>query len=161
MEDFDKVSKIQRQITAETNELDSQLREKTARLEAEEKNHKSELASLKMRYESRVNLMREELQTCQRNVSRFKKERDAFKHLVEQAQIQMSELKRGSSSFANGSAEVRGKEGKMFNFQEPCSLAMQMLCRISVERQQDGRDGFGATNFLHGRRIIGSSIGVF
>lgn len=98
LDDFDKVSKIQRQITADTNQMDQELREVRGRLAAEEKNHKSEMAALKLRYESRVNLITEELQTSQSQVSRFKRERDTYRHMLEEAQSQMAELKSGAKN---------------------------------------------------------------
>ena len=48
----------------------------------------AELAAQKLRYESRVNLISEELQSSQSQMSRFKRERDAYRHMVEEAQNQ-------------------------------------------------------------------------
>lgn len=104
LEDFNKVSKIQRQISAESQQLESQLRDIREKLTAEEKNHKSEMAALKLRYESRVNLISGELQTSQNHLSRFKRERDNYKHMLEEAQAKMAELKKGNP--ADDSDEV-------------------------------------------------------
>lgn len=83
-------------MTADSNQVDQDLRETRAKLAAEEKNHKSEMAALKLRYESRVNLISEELQASQSQISRFKRERDTFRHMLEEAQSQMAELKSGA-----------------------------------------------------------------
>ncbi|KAF4522420.1 hypothetical protein B566_EDAN007670 [Ephemera danica] len=86
LEDFDKVSKVQRNMTADTNALTKELKELRGKLLLEEKNHKTEVAQLKMRYDSRVALISEEMQSLQSQVAKFKRERDSHRHMLEAAQ---------------------------------------------------------------------------
>jgi len=62
----------------------------------EEKAHKAEMAQLKLRYDSRVAVISEEIQGLQGQVSRFKRERDTFRHMLEGAQRTISDLKASS-----------------------------------------------------------------
>ncbi|KAL0267672.1 UNVERIFIED_CONTAM: hypothetical protein PYX00_009869 [Menopon gallinae] len=137
LDDFDKVSKIQRQITADTNQMDQELREVRGRLAAEEKNHKSEMAALKLRYESRVNLITEELQTSQSQVSRFKRERDTYRHMLEEAQSQMAELKSGArnrdSRNVSSSDEMEDSKTVIANLEQQVSCMEDELSEARLE----------------------------
>nr|CAD7445857.1 unnamed protein product [Timema bartmani] len=93
LEDFDKVVKIQRNMTADTSAIDKELRETKNKLLQEEKCRKTEVAQLKMRYDGRVALISEEIQGLQAQVSRFKRERDTFRHMLEGAQKTITDLK--------------------------------------------------------------------
>lgn len=46
-----------------------------------------------MRYDSRVALIGEEIQTLQSQVSRFKRERDNYRHMLDGAQKTIADLK--------------------------------------------------------------------
>lgn len=46
-----------------------------------------------MRYESQISVISEELQSLQSQVTRFKRERDTYKHMLEGAQKTIGELK--------------------------------------------------------------------
>lgn len=59
----------------------------------DEKAKKSEIAALKLRYDGRVALISEELHSLQVQLSRFKKERDTYRHLTEAAQRTIADLK--------------------------------------------------------------------
>lgn len=62
----------------------------------EEKARKSELAAMKLSYDNRVSVITNELKSSQAQVSRFKRERDTFRHMLESAQKNIAELKAGS-----------------------------------------------------------------
>lgn len=63
------------------------------RLETEERSKKIEVSELKLRYDNRVSVISDELTMVQGQVSRFKRERDTFKHMLEAAQKTISDLK--------------------------------------------------------------------
>ncbi|PSN34391.1 hypothetical protein C0J52_15173 [Blattella germanica] len=97
LEDFDKVVKVQRNMSADTSAVEKELRQTKNKLYEEEKSHKTEMAQLKLRYDSRVAVISEEIQGLQGQVSRFKRERDTFRHMLEGAQRTIAELKSSSS----------------------------------------------------------------
>lgn len=54
---------------------------------------KADLAQCKMRYESQINAINDELKSLQGQVTRFKRERDTYKHMLEGAQKTIGDLK--------------------------------------------------------------------
>ncbi|KAK3928455.1 Homeobox protein cut-like 1, partial [Frankliniella fusca] len=117
LDDYEKVAEVQRRMTADFNEKENQLKELKNKLLQEEKARKTEVGQLKMRYDSRVSTITEELTSLQSQVTRFKRERDTFRHMLDGAQKTISELrsnpgasKRLSSiSSAEESEEARTK----------------------------------------------------
>ncbi|XP_053618205.1 golgin subfamily B member 1 isoform X3 [Plodia interpunctella] len=93
LEDYEKVSKIQRNLTADNVELERELSALNNRLEQAEKARKAELLDTKMRYEGQMNTMRDELKSLHNQVSRFKRERDNYKQMLDAAQKTMAEMK--------------------------------------------------------------------
>ncbi|CAG4979227.1 unnamed protein product [Parnassius apollo] len=93
LEDYEKVSKVHRNLSADNVELERELAAMNTRLEQADKARKSELADTKMRYEGQLNTMREELKSLHNQVSRFRRERDNYKQMLEAAQKTMEELK--------------------------------------------------------------------
>ncbi|XP_034249041.1 uncharacterized protein LOC117649948 isoform X3 [Thrips palmi] len=93
LDDYEKVAEVQRRMTADFNEKENQLKELKNKLLQEEKARKTEVGQLKMRYDSRVSLITEELNSLQSQVTRFKRERDTFRHMLDGAQKTISELR--------------------------------------------------------------------
>ncbi|XP_060806569.1 myosin-2 heavy chain isoform X2 [Amyelois transitella] len=93
LEDYEKVSKIQRNLTADNAELERELSAMNARLEQAERARKAELVDTKLRYEGQMNTMRDELKSLHNQVSRFKRERDNYKQMLDAAQKTMAEMK--------------------------------------------------------------------
>lgn len=68
LEDYERVSKIQRNLTVENSELEQELSALQARLEQAEKARRSEITDTKMRYDGQMNTMRDELKSLQNQV---------------------------------------------------------------------------------------------
>ncbi|XP_021938796.1 golgin subfamily B member 1 isoform X3 [Zootermopsis nevadensis] len=96
LEDFDKVVKVHRSMSADTSAIEKELQSIKNKRYEEEKTHKSEMAQLKLRYDGRVAVICEEIQGLQGQVSRFKRERDTFRHMLEGAQRTIADLKASS-----------------------------------------------------------------
>lgn len=62
-----------------------------------EKSRKTDLAECKMRYDNQISVVSEELHSLQNQVTRFKRERDTYKHMLEGAQKNLGELKLAAS----------------------------------------------------------------
>ncbi|RZF43454.1 hypothetical protein LSTR_LSTR001715 [Laodelphax striatellus] len=111
LDDYEKVVKLQRSYSTDTSSIDRELRETKNKLFLEEKARKSEVASLKLSYDNRVSVISDELKKAQTQVSRFKKERDNFRHMLEAAQKSISELKSSRTAASSGSTSpVEGEE---------------------------------------------------
>lgn len=68
LEDYERVSKIQRNLTVENAELEQELSALQARLEQAEKARRTEITDTKIRYDGQMNTMRDELKSLQNQV---------------------------------------------------------------------------------------------
>uniref|UniRef100_T1HB61 Uncharacterized protein n=1 Tax=Rhodnius prolixus TaxID=13249 RepID=T1HB61_RHOPR len=93
VEDYDKVSKVQRSMTADVTSLEEELKEYKTKLVLAEKARKTDVAKMKMRYDQRISVIQDEMLSLQGQVARFKRERDSYRHMMEAAQRNISELK--------------------------------------------------------------------
>ncbi|KAK0158539.1 hypothetical protein PV328_009530 [Microctonus aethiopoides] len=93
LNDFNAVTKVQRNLSADTSALELELRKTKCALADAEKSRKSDVAQCKMRYEHRIKAINDEIQSIQNQLSRYKRERDTYKHMLEGAQRTIAELK--------------------------------------------------------------------
>lgn len=80
-------------LTPDTTALESEIRKLKNALTNTEKAKKADLAQCKMRYEHRITAINDEIQAIQNQLSRYKRERDTYKHMLEGAQKTIGELK--------------------------------------------------------------------
>lgn len=104
LDDFHKVSKVQRNMNADNTALDKELSQVKSKLSQSERNHRADVAECKMRYESQINIINDELHNFQNQVMKFKRERDMFKHMLESTQKALGELK--SQNSAKGETSI-------------------------------------------------------
>ncbi|XP_059045991.1 centromere-associated protein E isoform X5 [Achroia grisella] len=97
-EDYEKVAKVHRSLTADNAELERELTALNTRLEQADKARKTELTETKTRYEDQMNTMRDELKSLHNQVSRFKRERDNYKQMLDAAQKTMAEIKNSGNA---------------------------------------------------------------
>lgn len=95
LDDYDKVNKIQRNISADSSAMEKEIRELTSRLTTVDRSRKTDLAQCKMRYDSQITALNVELKSLQGQSTRFKRERDTYKHMLEGAQKTIGDLKTG------------------------------------------------------------------
>ncbi|KAL6429699.1 hypothetical protein ACFW04_007545 [Cataglyphis niger] len=93
LKDYEAVSKIHQVLTPDTTALESEIRKLKNALTNMEKAKKADLAQCKMRYEHRITAINDEIQAIQNQLSRYKRERDTYKHMLEGAQKTIGELK--------------------------------------------------------------------
>ncbi|XP_049773051.1 trichohyalin isoform X2 [Schistocerca cancellata] len=129
LDDFEKVAKVQRNISGETTVMEKEIREMKNKLYQEEKSHKAEVAQLKLRYDNQMALIGEEIQSLQAQVTRFKRERDNYRHMLDAAQKTIADLKampqksRKDSKSADGDVD---EDEEMRN--KIASLEQQVSC---------------------------------
>lgn len=93
LQDYNSVSKIQKNWSADTSALETELRKAKTALSNADKVRKSDLAQCKMRYEHRITAINDEIKSIQNQLSRYKRERDTYKHMLEGAQRTIGDLK--------------------------------------------------------------------
>ena len=72
------------------------------RVVSEEKSHRQELSHLKIKHESGLSIMKDELHSLNQQVSKYKRERDTYKTMLEGAQRTIGDLKRKSRAQEDG-----------------------------------------------------------
>uniref|UniRef100_A0A0K8SU15 Uncharacterized protein n=1 Tax=Lygus hesperus TaxID=30085 RepID=A0A0K8SU15_LYGHE len=93
IEDYDKVSKVHRNMNADVTALEKELKDCKTKLVMEEKAKKTEMSKLKHRYDHRIAVLSDEMLGIQGQVARFKRERDSYRHMLEEAHRNIQEFK--------------------------------------------------------------------
>ncbi|KAL9930050.1 uncharacterized protein ACN427_014690 isoform 1-T6 [Glossina fuscipes fuscipes] len=95
--DFSRIEQIQSSINTQNAALEIEVKSLKTQLENTELQMKSEVAATRLRYEQQVKNLSTELTSMHRQCERFKKDRDAFKQMLESAQKKIGDLKANSS----------------------------------------------------------------
>lgn len=127
LEDYEKVSKIQRNLTAENAELERELSALNTRLEQAEAARKNELGEMKIRYEGQMNTMRDELKSLHNQVSRFRRERDNYKQMLDAAQKTMSEMKTNDKNARTPRSSISSTDEEEYR-NKVATLEQQTAC---------------------------------
>ncbi|XP_070496323.1 early endosome antigen 1 [Chironomus tepperi] len=113
LEDFERINKAQRTLNDHNTTLENELRKLKSKLEASEMAVKAEVASTRLRYETQLNTLQNELTSVHRQCERFKKDKDSFKQLLEAAQRNISELKQNRKSYVSTSSGDEDDKSKI------------------------------------------------
>nr|XP_012140171.1 PREDICTED: trichohyalin isoform X1 [Megachile rotundata]XP_012140173.1 PREDICTED: trichohyalin isoform X1 [Megachile rotundata] len=113
LKDYEAVTKIHQALTPDTNALESEIRKLKNALDNMEKAKKADLAQCKMRYEHRITAINDEIQAIQNQLSRYKRERDTYKHMLEGAQKTIADLKSARGRQSNASSGKSDEEEEM------------------------------------------------
>ncbi|XP_064548858.1 myosin-2 heavy chain isoform X2 [Drosophila montana] len=93
LSDFNRIEQAQSSLNGHGARREAEIKELKEQLQASELQLKSEVASTRLRYEQQVKNLSGELTSMQRQCERFKKDRDAFKQMLELAQKKIGDLK--------------------------------------------------------------------
>lgn len=115
LEDYEKVTNVQRTLKSDNAELERELVSLNTRLEEADKARKTEVAEIKKRYEAQMNTMRDELKSLHNQVSRFRRERDNYKQMLDVAQKSVTDMKNGDKRATRNSISSTD-EAKIFFF---------------------------------------------
>ncbi|KAM8716326.1 hypothetical protein ACLKA7_003242 [Drosophila subpalustris] len=93
LNDFNRIEQAQSSLNGHGARREAEIKDLKTQLQASELQMKSEVASTRLRYEQQVKNLSGELTSMQRQCERFKKDRDAFKQMLEVAQKKIGDLK--------------------------------------------------------------------
>ncbi|XP_022822495.1 centromere-associated protein E isoform X5 [Spodoptera litura] len=127
LEDYERVSKVQRTLTTENAELERELSSLNTRLEQADVSRKNELAEMKLRYEGQMNTMRDELKSLHNQVSRFRRERDNYKQMLDAAQKTMTEMKNGDKNARTARHSISSTDEEEYR-NKVATLEQQTAC---------------------------------
>ncbi|CAH1969998.1 unnamed protein product [Acanthoscelides obtectus] len=136
LDDYDKVNKVQRNMSADSSAMEMEIKQLRMKLNNFEKNKKSDLAELKMRYESQLNAVNGELQSLQNQVMRFKREKDTYKHMLQTAQKTIGDLKQNPYSHKEGPKnydELEESKSKVATLEQQISCMEDELSEARLE----------------------------
>ncbi|XP_069193897.1 trichohyalin isoform X8 [Procambarus clarkii] len=119
VEDLEKIQQINEKRTSslanDTSTYDNTIRELRAKLSSTEKTQKTELTKIKMKYDSKLKAMAEEVSTLTQHMTKYRRERDTYKEMLDGTQRTIAELK-GSSTFrpsrADNASEIAAVQRK-------------------------------------------------
>lgn len=118
LQDYSSISKVHRNLSADTTVLEMELEKTKTALSNADKAKKAELMQCQMRYEKKFRMISDEIQSIQNQVSRYKRDRDTYKHMLEAAQKTIGELKGNGKSrhsqISGKSDEVNIRNAKQF-----------------------------------------------
>uniref|UniRef100_A0A0A1XD22 Myosin-11 n=1 Tax=Zeugodacus cucurbitae TaxID=28588 RepID=A0A0A1XD22_ZEUCU len=97
LNDFNRIEQAQYSINEHSSSLQAEIKALKTKLQNSELQMKSEVASTRLRYEQQVKNLSAELTSMQRQCEKFKKDRDAFKQMLESAQKKIGDLKANST----------------------------------------------------------------
>ncbi|CAH1400840.1 unnamed protein product [Nezara viridula] len=139
IEDYEKLDKVQRNVSGDISSLQADLNEYKSRLALEEKSKKKEISTLKLRYDNRLSIITDELVSMQSQMARYKKERDSYKHLLEAARRNIADLKASGSSvkYTTDETEWRNQiailENQIASLEDDLSEAKSEKSRLKTE----------------------------
>ncbi|KPU73503.1 uncharacterized protein Dana_GF14469, isoform D [Drosophila ananassae] len=93
LSDYNRIEQAQTSLNGHGARREAEIRELKEQLQSTELQMKSEVATTRLRYEQQVKNLSGELNSMQRQCERFKKDRDAFKQMLEVAQKKIGDLK--------------------------------------------------------------------
>ncbi|XP_039754594.1 early endosome antigen 1 isoform X2 [Pararge aegeria] len=135
LEDYEKVSKVHRTLTADNVELERELAALNTRLEQADKARRNEVAETKTRYEAQMNTMRDELKSLHNQVSRFRRERDNYKQMLDSAQKVVTEKKNGDKRAQRNSISSTDEEeyrNRVAILEQQLACAEDELCEARL-----------------------------
>lgn len=128
LKDYEAVSKIHQALTPDTTALESEIRKLKNALTNMEKAKKADLAQCKMRYEHRITAINDEIQAIQNQLSRYKRERDTYKHMLEGAQKTIGELKSTRQGRLSNASSGKSDEDEESSRANVLVLEKQISC---------------------------------
>ena len=104
LQDYEKMNKFQKVVSSDdkqNGELQGKLDDLKKQLSSEQRERKSEVNTLKMKYDSKTALMGEEILSLKAQSAKYRRERETYKEMVESAQ-----KNRSGRTSAQGGDEV-------------------------------------------------------
>ncbi|XP_064088182.1 trichohyalin-like [Macrobrachium nipponense] len=117
VEDFEKLQELSERKdasrpTKDTSGYDTTIRELRSKLSSVEKTNKTELTKLKMKYDSKMKAMTEEVSTLTQHMTKYRRERDTYKEMLDGAQRSLAEMK-GNTNFRTSRADAASERGSV------------------------------------------------
>lgn len=107
--DYEKMSKFQKVASNEssiTAEMETKIEEMKKQLSSEQRDRKAEVNNVKMKYDSKVAIMGEEIASLKSQCSKYRRERESYKEMYESGQKTRSGRTSGGDEISEFKAKV-------------------------------------------------------
>ena len=115
LQDYEKMSKYGRSVAGTTSSSDSneQVDDLKKQLAAAEKENKSAANNIKMKYDSKIAIMTEEIHALKSQSSKYRRERETYKEMFEGVQKKLTDTKSGKLAPGDAAAELNEARNKL------------------------------------------------
>ncbi|KAF2357410.1 Protein SOGA [Trinorchestia longiramus] len=146
VDDLEKINELNDRRQTKTNpdvsEYEDTIKDLRSRLSASEKVVKTETTKIKMKYDSKLKALAEEVSTLSSHMSKYRRERDRYKELMEAAQKNLSVMRSGGNtnstsqyrtSRADNANEVASFEAQILDYQSQITELEDKLADYRLE----------------------------
>ena len=114
LQDYEKMSRYGRSV-ANTSGSDSngEVEDLKKQLAASEKENKSSVNNIKMKYDSKIAIMTEEIHALKSQSSKYRRERETYKEMFEGVQKKLTDTKAGKLAPGDAAAELSDARNKL------------------------------------------------
>ena len=115
LQDYEKMSRYGRSVAGSSGSgnSDEQVEELKKQLAASEKENKSSVNNIKMKYDSKIAIMTEEIHALKSQSSKYRRERETYKEMFEGVQKKLTDTKSGKLAPGDAAAELSDARNKL------------------------------------------------
>merc|ERR1711962_1835773 len=114
MGDYEKMNKYGKSAANTSNSSDKgELDDLKKQLATEQKERKSDINNTKMKYDSKIAIMTEEVHALKSQASKYRRERGTYKEMFEGVQKKLTESKGSKITPGDAAAELNDARGKI------------------------------------------------
>merc|ERR1719334_2288579 len=112
--DYEKMNRYGKTAANTTNSLDKgEIEELKKALASEQKERKSDVNNTKMKYDSKIAIMTEEIHALKSQSSKYRRERETYKEMFEGVQKKLTESKGGKITPGDATSELNDARGRI------------------------------------------------
>merc|ERR1719192_628336 len=115
LQDYEKMSRYGKSVAGSSSNNDSneQVEDLKKQLAAAEKENKSASNNIKMKYDSKIAIMTEEIHALKSQSSKYRRERETYKEMFEGVQKKLTDTKSGKLAPGDAAAELNDARNKL------------------------------------------------
>ena len=115
LQDYEKMSKYGRSVagTSSVSDSNGEVEELKKQLATEQKESKSAVNNVKMKYDSKIAIMTEEVHALKSQSAKYRRERETYKEMFEGVQKKLTDTKSGKLGPGDAAAELNDARSKL------------------------------------------------
>merc|ERR1719410_2766237 len=115
LQDYEKMSKYGRSVagTSSVSDSNGEIEDLKKQLATEQKESKSAVNNVKMKYDSKIAIMTEEVHALKSQSAKYRRERETYKEMFEGVQKKLTDTKSGKLGAGDAAAELNDARSKL------------------------------------------------